>query len=123
MAFSQTATAAAHAISYPLTLNYKIDHGLAVGILLGDVIIYNKDAIINLDEFLDAFNASNVSEVKQIIKNIAKVILDLNLSTFAITKLDIPNIALLAFNKARMGNNPKPMDVKDVENILLNNLN
>ncbi|MCP4295392.1 MAG: phosphonoacetaldehyde reductase [Proteobacteria bacterium] len=37
MAFSQTRTAAAHAISYPLTLYHGISHGIACSITLGKI--------------------------------------------------------------------------------------
>jgi alcohol dehydrogenase len=38
MAISQTRTAVAHAISYPLTLRYGVPHGLACGFTLGPLI-------------------------------------------------------------------------------------
>ena len=41
MAFSQTKTAAAHSLSYPLTLFHNIPHGYACSLTLGAMFGYN----------------------------------------------------------------------------------
>lgn len=56
LAISQTKTAIAHSISYPLTIHYGVPHGLAAGFLLTELIDRHIDAdrnnssIINLEK-------------------------------------------------------------------------
>ena len=40
LAFNNTKTAACHSISYPMTFNYNIPHGLAVSITIHDCVLY-----------------------------------------------------------------------------------
>jgi len=47
LAFSNTATAAAHSISYPLTLRFNIPHGIAASITLTNLLDINKTKINN----------------------------------------------------------------------------
>ena len=46
-AFTNTKTAAAHSISYPLTIHYKIPHGIASSMPLIPLLNINKDSIKN----------------------------------------------------------------------------
>lgn len=66
LAISQTKTAIAHAISYPLTLNFKIPHGLACSFTLPFLI----------EKYLN----ENPSEKESLLLyKVQKIILDLNL--------------------------------------------
>jgi alcohol dehydrogenase len=44
-AFGNTGTAAAHAISYPLTVKWGIDHGFACAFILSDIMAHNWDSL------------------------------------------------------------------------------
>jgi len=119
-------TTAAHAISYTLTSYFGIPHGLAVGLLLPDLLVYNSEVTeedtvdsrgVNyvkqtIDEINHLFGANESQNTKifleQFIKNIN---LSANLSFYGIKQNDI-DLILQNINIERLGNNPRKI-VKD----------
>lgn len=118
LAFSNTRTTACHSISYPLTLLYGIEHGLAVSLTLGEVLKRNKEYIQDYDLFLDAWNANGVDDITSWIDDVSKDIQVLRLSEFNIKKEEIDDIIKLTFTGGRMDNNPIVFNEEEVKEIL-----
>jgi alcohol dehydrogenase class IV len=118
LAFSNTRTTACHSISYPLTMRFGVDHGLACVITLSSVLEINKNYIEELDELYNALNIKDSNDLQSWLDYISKGIIDLKLSTFGIAKSDIKELASMSFTLGRMDNNPVLLNKKDVEEIL-----
>lgn len=116
IAFSQTRTTACHSISYPLTMLYNVPHGLAAAITLDAVGQINKGYFPNDDELFGLF--SDYGGIKSWIDTVCEGVVDMRLSTFGITKKDIPIIVDNAFTEGRMDNNPVELNRHDVAMIL-----
>jgi len=70
-AISITKTALCHSMSYPVTLKYGINHGLAVGFFLPDVLIFNEKFIYQkLDSILSNFQLNNIYNLSHFIRNL-----------------------------------------------------
>ena len=119
LAFSNTKTAAAHSISYPLTLHFGIPHGIASSITLLPLLEINSHLI---RETLDKI-CTNVSltldELRQVIINIPKDVIPYTLSEWGVTKNQLDQIVEGAFTTGRMDNNIVNLTAKNVKNILL----
>lgn len=119
MAFSNTRSTSCHSISYPLSLNYNVPHGIAACITLGDIIEYNKEYIEGFEELLNAFNCKNGQDIKDIIfATLERVDLKHNLKEYGMQKEDIENIVSQCYTKGRMDNNPVIIKEEDLEVIL-----
>ena len=70
LAFSNTRTTACHSISYPLTLELGIDHGIAASLTLAKVMELNLETIIEKDQLFQAFGVSNCKEIQEFIERI-----------------------------------------------------
>ncbi|MDR7079914.1 alcohol dehydrogenase class IV [Neobacillus niacini] len=120
LAFSNTRTTACHSISYPLTLELGMVHGIAASITLAKVMEMNFDSIIENDKLLQAFGVSSCDEIQELIEHFHQ------LSGFSSRLRDynanveiIETIAANAFTKGRMDNNPVALTKEDVTQILL----
>lgn len=119
LAFSNTKTTACHSISYPLTLLYGIDHGIAASLSLAEVFRHNYSMLIEPDKLLRAFGAQNVGDVQQFLHAIyAQYGLSGRLSDYGITEHDIAVIVSHAYTKGRMDNNPVPISPEELEQML-----
>lgn len=116
LAFSQTRTTACHSISYPLTMLYGVPHGLAASITLDAVGKINKGHFENDNELFSLFN--NYEGIKNWIDFVCQGVIDMRLSSFGITEMEIPLIVDNAFTGGRMDNNPVDLKRKDVFEIL-----
>ena len=118
LAFSNTKTAASHSISYPLTINYNIPHGIAASITLLPLLDINRDFIKKeLDIILDQ-NKVTYQQLKDIIFDIPKGIVPFNLKEWGVRYSDINKLVSESFTKGRMDNNIVDLDIGNVENIL-----
>ena len=117
LAFSQTRTTACHSISYPMTLHYKIPHGLAVAITLPVVAELNKGSFKN-DDILESFFA-DYGSIQKWLDCVSDKFVRLRLRNFGIHKSDIEFLADQAFTVGRMDNNPVAFDKNDIRDILL----
>ena len=121
-AFSQTRTAAAHALSYPLTLFHDIPHGFACSITLGTLFEYNisKDQS-GLDEVLDIFqnrygnkHSSFQDCYKQFLEDCE---VPSKLSEYGVKQADIPLLVDNAFHPDRFSNMLYNLSLEEVEDI------
>ena len=118
LAFSNTKTAAAHSISYPLTIHFGIPHGIASSITLSSLLDINKNLIS--EQLLEISQKTGLSfeEIKNKIESIPDKILPFNLAGWGIKKNDLSLILKESFTKGRMDNNIVDLNLEDVDNIL-----
>jgi len=118
LAFSNTKTAAAHSISYPLTFSYSIPHGIACSMPIIPLLQLNKEAIeIELNKLLLFLNI-NYKELENQILEIPKDIIDFKLSKWGIKSENIDEIVNRSFTKSRISNNVVELNHKDVRHLL-----
>ena len=118
MAFSNTKTTACHSISYPLTLKFQLDHGLACAMTLSDILRHNLSALSNPESVYEAFNINNPEELWTWIDKTSEGIASMKLSDYGVKAEDIDELVALSFTLGRMDNNPIEVTSKHVENIL-----
>ena len=119
LAFSNTRTTACHSISYPLTLELGMVHGIATSITLAKVMKINFDSIIENGKLLQAFGVSSCSEVQGLIEHFHQLAgSSSKLRDYNANEEIIEKVAANAFTKGRMDNNPVALTQEDVKNIL-----
>jgi len=119
LAFSNTKTAAAHSISYPLTIKYGIPHGVACSLPLLPLLHINKDAIEKeLNQIMTKLKMSNISELKDCIKQIPGDILKFNLKSWGVAQSGLSVLVEQSFTKGRMDNNIVDLTKNQVHQIL-----
>lgn len=119
LAFSNTKTAAAHSISYPLTISYGIPHGIACSMPVIPLLKINEKAIKSQLEMLFRKTGINsLSELEKIILNIPENIIKFNLRDWNVNKSHLEDIVERSFTKDRMGNNIVDLNSNDVLGIL-----
>lgn len=118
MAFSNTKTTACHSISYPLTMKFKMDHGLACALTLGDILRHNLSALSNPESVYEAFNINNPEQVTQWIDRLSEGIVSMKLSDYGVKESDLEDLAHLSFTLGRMENNPIELSEQHVKDIL-----
>jgi alcohol dehydrogenase class IV len=118
LAFSNTTTAAAHSISYPLTIRFGIPHGVASSLSLVPLLEINgkhiKDPLYNICHTLNI----TFDELIEKIKTIPKGVIPYTFSEWGVAKSDLPQLVDESFTKGRMDNNIVDLDESDVFNIL-----
>ena len=135
-AINITKTTAAHAMSYTLTAYFSIPHGLAVALLLPDLLVYNynvteddindsrgvnylKQNIMEISRFL---GGKNILDAKNIIENIIhRTGLSLNLSSYGI-KTDDVDFIVDNTNIERLNNNPRKLNKNEIKKNLKNKI-
>jgi alcohol dehydrogenase len=120
LAFSQTRTAAAHSLSYPLTLFHQIPHGYACSLTLGAMFEFNEPALQEeLQEVQNIlgrhYDANSFEEGFQHFLNDCEV--PNKLRDFGVTKKDIPNLVKNAFHPDRFENMVYKLTEKEVQSI------
>lgn len=121
LAFSNTKTAAAHSISYPLTSHYGIPHGIASSLPLIPLLHINKKHIIKeLNLIIDKLKLSNLQELVLKMNGIPKGFIKYSLSEWGVKKHEIDIIAPECFAKNRIENNIIELSQTDVYSILEN---
>ena len=119
LAFSQTTTAAAHSISYPLTLHYNVPHGIAASMSLMPLLDINGSAIKEpIGQIMHNLDLSAVADLKFLIAAIPEGYLKYRLRDWGIRRADIPMLAEHAFTKGRIENNIITLSTGDIEQIL-----
>ena len=118
LAFSNTKTAAAHSISYPLTIKYGIPHGIASSISLIPLLRINGDSIqSSLDKICEKTDLKFEGLISAI-KSIPKGVIPCTLDEWGIKEDQLPKLASECFTKGRMDNNIVDLDDNYVLNIL-----
>ena len=120
LAFSNTKTAAAHSLSYPLTINYGIPHGVASSISLIPLLEINKNYIYKeLDIIYQQIETGYCGLIKMI-KSIPDGILPYKLNKWGIKRDEVEFLTDNVFNTDRINNNIKNLCRQEVKDILLN---
>ena len=119
LAFSNTKTAAAHSISYPLTINYDIPHGVASALPLLPLLEINKRSIESeLKLIIKKLKLNDISELEERIKRIPGDILKFNLQSWGVSQSDISDLIKQSFTKGRMDNNIVDLTKSQVRQII-----
>ena len=119
LAFSNTKTTACHSISYPLTLLYGINHGTAVSLTLGKMLVKNESSLVDGGELLRAYGVSRAREVQEFVERVfQKAGLPCRLRDYGVAEFDLPTIADKSFTPGRMDNNPVDLDKQYIVNLL-----
>ena len=119
LAFSNTRTTACHSISYPLTMQCHIPHGVAVSLLLGPVLDLNLSAIADVDALLDAFGVKEPYQAGERITAILEAAGHrVHLRQWGASEELLPELVAHSITKGRADNNPVELTETVVYNIL-----
>ena len=119
LTFSNTKTAAAHSISYPLTMLYGVPHGIACSMPLIPLLSKNYKLISgNIGKILNLLSLTSVEDLLALISKIPGSIIKFNLNDWGVGQIDLDVIADKSFTKERMANNILPLNRNDVIEIL-----
>ena len=132
-AISISKTTAPHALSYPFTSHFGLDHGHAVSLTFNDFLKFNfkkiqyADCNFNLKErykiLFNLTNTSNIEELDLFIKNIKKKAnLESNLKKLKININKSIPLILKGINLQRLSNNPIKLKISDLKFILKNKI-
>jgi alcohol dehydrogenase class IV len=123
LAFSNTKTAAAHAISYPMTSLFGVPHGIACSITLPSLAKKNFAVMGNkMRELLDYLHLDKFDEFWVKIWKAADKYIPYHLQDYGINESTYEQIISNGFNKDRIGNNIVVLTISDVEDILLDTM-
>lgn len=131
MALTCAGTAAVHALAYPLGGKFNIPHGVANSMLLPHVTQFNLDAISDrLGEVAKAMNLTGASAshpgsaanaelvISRIMQWTKELEIPQDLTAYGVQESDVASLAESASKVTRLlNNNPKAMEVKDMENV------
>lgn len=121
IAFSNTKTTICHSLSYPLTLQFGVPHGIAAALSLAEFMKFNEVAIHNKQELLEAFGCTNVDEVGVWIQKMMQIGgYGEHLRDYGVKSQDFSQILQHAFTKGRADNNPVVVTEKAVLKVLEN---
>lgn len=116
LAFSMTRTTACHSISYPLTMQYNIPHGVGVAMTLAQVAERNRGAFPEEKELFMLFK--KFGGIQNFLEQVCDGVISLKLNAYNVKKQDIPYITQHTFTLGRMDNNPVAFSQQDVIEIL-----
>ncbi|MFP4197909.1 MAG: phosphonoacetaldehyde reductase [Methanomassiliicoccales archaeon] len=120
MAISQTRTALAHSISYPVTLRSGLDHGLACGLPLPEILMFNAAA--DDGRLAELSKSLGYPGVEEMAEGIHRLQIELNAQEDYLMKVPDGNSLLPLiddmFAKGRVENNLREPERGDVEDIL-----
>ncbi|MEN8222300.1 MAG: phosphonoacetaldehyde reductase [Acidobacteriota bacterium] len=119
LAFSNTKTAAAHSISYPLTLKYGIPHGIACSMPLFPLLKINKKGMGNkLNRLFMNCEVKGPEELEKKIRSAVRGKVPFSLTEFGVKEDELDGLVDLCFTKERMANNIVELDGNDVRTVL-----
>ena len=116
LAFSRTRTTACHSISYPITMRYGVEHGLAAAVTLEAVARLNREAVPEIDRIYKIFGGE--AGLHQWLDMVTGGIQPLRLSAMGVPWEGLDQLAAEAFTVGRMDNNPVLLGQDDVKEIL-----
>ena len=121
LTISNARTTAAHAVSYPLTVNFGVPHGLACAMLLPPFIRYN-DGTMAVDKERQLLNQLGLATMGQLADTVEdlkdQINLPRRLSDLGLSKTDLPTIIDNGFRPDRMSNNPRDVSAAELGVIL-----
>lgn len=120
LAISQTRTALSHSMSYPITMDFGIPHGIACSFALPEVLEFNA---VSDDGRLDALasdlRCGTVSDLRSNLSNLLKTLLsDTNLLDRITGDSLTLDLVGRMFTKGRTDNNLRPVELDDLRGIL-----
>ena len=119
MAFSNTKTTACHSLSYPLTLNYQIPHGIAVSMLLVPIMRINSAVVENMEELLAAFHVDSIDALNDKIHALMeKAEISFCLKEWKVKQEELAFLAEHGGTKGRIDNNPVDLSKEQIVEIL-----
>ncbi|MFH1453398.1 MAG: iron-containing alcohol dehydrogenase [Armatimonadota bacterium] len=120
LAFSNTKTGASHALSYSLTMNYNIPHGVASALTLPALVKLNYGADKQIAGHI--FKSMNVKTASQAAEKIRKFIkkggFSYRLRDYGVTEKGIKELIKDALSTDRIKNNVKRLTKSDINKIL-----
>mgnify|MGYP005632016695 FL=1 len=119
LAFSNTTTAAAHSISYPLTIHYGMPHGIASSISLLPLLDINRKHIKKHLDVICNYMGFTYNDLKERIKSIPQGIIPYTLDGWGIQKEQLSILAKKSFTKGRMENNIVQLSTFQIQSILM----
>ena len=118
LAFSNTKTAAAHSISYPLTIHYGMPHGVASSITLIPLLKTSRESVKDSLEKICYNNNLTFEQLIESIRLIPQNILSFTLKDWGIPRDQLPKLVDESFTKGRMDNNIVELTKHKVKSIL-----
>lgn len=120
MAFSNTKTAAAHSLSYPMTLHYGVVHGQASSITLPALLRFNEQASRErMTDLARAVGGNSVdSGARRIQVLLQRIGLKTSLSELGIDSDGIEMCVREGYTPDRAGNNLRDLDAEGMREIL-----
>ncbi|MFH2108509.1 MAG: phosphonoacetaldehyde reductase [Chrysiogenia bacterium] len=124
LAFSNTKTAAAHSISYPLTLRFGIPHGIACSMPLLPLWNINAPQIpAKANRMRILLDGTDVAESLGRMQRFVASRMPFSLSAYGVGPADLDALVRESFTKGRMDNNIVALKKADVRAILKTILN
>jgi len=115
LAFSNTKTAAAHSMSYPLTISHDIPHGIACSMPIIPLLRINEKAISkHLAKLFLKIGVDNLSQLEKLILDIPKDVIDFKLEDWNVNIEHLDDITKRSFTKSRMENNIIELNSDDI---------
>ncbi len=115
LAFSNTKTAAAHSMSYPLTISHDIPHGIACSMPIIPLLRINEKAIAEqLNKLYLKIGIDNLSQLEKLILDIPKEIIGFKLKDWNVYLEHLEEITERSFTKSRMDNNIVELNSDDI---------
>jgi len=118
LAISNTKTAAAHSISYPLTIHYGMPHGVASSITLIPLLKTSRESVKDSLEKICYNNNLTFEQLIESIRLIPQNILSFTLKDWGIPRDQLPKLVDESFTKGRMDNNIVELTKHKVKSIL-----
>jgi alcohol dehydrogenase class IV len=118
LAFSNTMTAAAHSISYPLTIRYDVPHGIASSITLIPLLKINKNFISEPLNLICKKNNLSFEELIKVMQSIPKGTISYKLKDWGVRASDLSSLTNQSFTKGRIDNNIIDLNSDDIFKIL-----
>jgi alcohol dehydrogenase len=122
MAISQTRTAAAHAISYPLTLYHGIPHGRAVAALLSHVLAANLSALDQerVELLCGCFGCQDSEDLVQACRSfLEQTGITEPLGNFGVQPSNVATIARGSNTVGRLDNNIYDLSLREIERMIM----
>ena len=125
LAISSTRTALAHSMSYPLTSNFAMPHGLACSFTLPALLAFNSQTDkTRFTPLASALDCNSIRELQKKLKNLLnKLQMSDYVSKYIPSRKAALNLIPAMFTPERAGNNIRPADAGDLKNILNESLN
>ena len=118
---SMTETALCHSMSYPVTMKYKLSHGLSVGFLLPPVMEFNKTFLSEFDSILSFFDLNHIDDFIILLARLFNKCGGLELVLNRINTFEkLIELTPYMDNTSRSKNNIRPATQNDIKNIINN---